>query len=218
MTGPPGRHGWKVGQGWPGPSPGGAPWSSVAAVSGAWGGCRPRASGVSPGQETAPTHFHSEPGGPREATPCLWPVGWSGLSGAQGSVGTGMDAALRAGGGGRLSHSAALCLGRSESPRSIWTTPSAPAGQPGRTIKLSADLGPGAGRQGRGAGGGGFGRALKDVSIRGPPAQAEVALRHSTGQRLTVQQHPPRWPLDSAPGGLAIRQRSPRTLGAQGGG
>lgn len=163
----------------------------------AWGGCRPRASGVSPGQEATPTHFHPEPGGPREATPWLWPVGWSGLSGAQSSVGTGMDAALRAGGGCRLSHSAALCLSRSESPRSIWTTPSAPAGQPGRTIKLSADLGSGAGRQGRGASGG----PSKMSLLGGLRALGGAGTgRGGPQSQHRPEAHPPAAPAPLAPG------------------
>lgn len=154
MTGPQGRRGWKLGQGWLRPSPGGAPWSSVAAGGEPGATPAPELWGVSPGREAAPTHFHPKPGGPQEATPWRWAVGWSGQIWAQSRYGRG-PAGRGWGSFISLSHPLpgrwlAVC----ESPRSIWTTPSAPAGQAGRTIKLSADLGSGAGRQGRGASGG----------------------------------------------------------------
>lgn len=154
MTGRQGRCGWKLGQGWPRLSPGGAPWSSVAA-GGEPGATGPQSfGGVSPGQEAAPIHFHPEPGDPGR------PLPGGGLLG--GPISAGRRAAWAQvwarpcgrGWGSFISLSRPLPGRWSASPRSIWTTPSAPAGQPGRTIKLSADLGSGAGRQGRGASGG----------------------------------------------------------------
>ena len=89
MTGPQGRRGWKLGQGWLRPSPGGAPWSSVAAGGEPGATPAPELWGVSPGREAAPTHFHPKPGGPQEATPWRWAVGWSGQIWAQSRYGRG---------------------------------------------------------------------------------------------------------------------------------